>query len=106
MKNQIKIIALSTLLLSGFAAQALEVSKEMTTTEDVVTEQKELSSEAKQVIKTIENYPNSDLTVSVQGDTAIVSGTVMKGTDQKAIEDALVATSDFSVVKLEIEVIE
>lgn len=106
MKNQIKIIALSTLLLSGFAAQALEVSKEMTTTEDVVTEQKELSSEAKQVIKTIENYPNSVLTVNVQGDTAIVSGTVMKGTDQNAIEDALVATSDFSVVKLEIEVIE
>tara|TARA_Y100000588_G_scaffold41528_1_gene39668 strand:- start:43865 stop:44185 length:321 start_codon:yes stop_codon:yes gene_type:complete len=106
MKNQIKIIALSTLLLSGFAVQALEVSKEMTTTEDVVAEHKELSPEAKQVIKTIENYPNSDLTVSVQGDTAIVKGTVMNGTDQKAIEDALVATSDFSVVKLEISVSE
>lgn len=107
MKNSIKAIALSTLLISGFAVQAQETKKESVTTEQAVAATTgQLSDTAKQVINKIENYPNTDLDVVVNGKVASINGTVSSESDKKVIANALKAVPDFSTVQVNIEVSE
>ena len=112
MKNLIKVIALSTVLTSGFvAAQEQTVStpqKSMETSvkNKSVDKKTELSSAAQQVIQSIENYPNTDLEVVVNGKVASINGTVSSESDKKIIANALKAVPDFSTVQVNIEVSE
>tara|TARA_Y100000588_G_scaffold41528_1_gene39667 strand:- start:43469 stop:43807 length:339 start_codon:yes stop_codon:yes gene_type:complete len=112
MKNLIKVIALSTVLTSGFvAAQEQTVStpqKSMETSvkNKSVDKKTELSSAAQQVIQSIENYPNTDLKVTVVGSTATVSGTVEKEMDKEVIIKALESLQDFDRVESDIKLSE
>ncbi len=112
MKNLIKVIALSTVLTSGFvAAQEQTVSTPQKAMETSVKNKSvdkkiELSSPAQQVIQSIENYPNTDLKVTVVGSTAMVSGTVKKEMDKEVVVKALESLQDFNHVESDIELSE
>lgn len=112
MKNIIKVIALSTVLISGFVAAQEQTfstpqkAMETSVKNKSVDRKTELSSQAQQVIESIENYPNTDLNVTVVGSTAMVSGSVKKEMDKVVVVKALKSLQYFDRVESDIEISE
>lgn len=101
MKNLIKVIALSTILTSAcIVAQEQSVTTSNTEMKHSmknksVDKKTELSTSAEQVIKSIENYPNTDLKVEVVGSNVTVSGTVDNEKDKMVVLKALESLQEF-----------
>lgn len=110
MKNLIKVIALSTILTSAcIVAQEQSVSAPQEAMKHSmknksVDKKTELSTSAKQVIESIENYPNTDLKVTVVGSNATISGTVENKNDEMVVVKTLESLQEFKNINKDIKV--
>lgn len=116
-KVTIKAILLSTILVASMAAaniHTISQSESLTKNERVERMMQEahpesykgLSQTSQQILESIENYPETNLSIEIKGNKAIINGTVKNEMDEPMLIKSLKAFPEIDIVESNIELSE